>query len=135
MVVKVGQIHQIMVSMVTVTKMWKTNIKVMTEIKITTRIHQGVPNHQQEAFDHHHMVGQRIFHTIRIEKIAKLVIGQAHVTDHHTMKEKIKKVEAKVKTDHHTRIRDHQARRKTKDQDRIGEAAQAQVMKEGQLKL
>ncbi len=107
----------------------------MTKTKITNRIHQGIQSHQQEAFDHHHMVSQRIFHTRRNGKIANLVIGQVHVTDHLTMKEKIKKVEAKVKTDHRTSIRDQIARIKEEIQDHIKGAVQAQVTKGGLLKL
>ncbi len=103
----------------------------MTKTKITSRIHQGARSHRLEALDHH-MVSQRIFHTIRNGKKTKLVIGQAHVTDHHTVKVEIKKVEAKVKTDHRTSIRDQLARIK---EEHIGGAAKVQVMKEGLLKL
>ncbi len=45
------------------------------------------------------------------------------------------KIEAKVEKDLRTRIKDHQARRKRRNQDHIGGVAQAQVMKEGLLKL
>ncbi len=106
----------------------------MTKINNTNQIDQGVPSHQQEAFNQH-LVGQRIFRTRENGKIANLVIDHTHVTDHHTMKEKIKKVEAKVKTDHHTRVRDQLAWIKEGIQDHIEGAVQAQVMKEGLLKL
>ncbi len=81
------------------------------------------------------MVSQRIFRTRESGKIANLVIDHTHVTDHHIMKEKIKKVEAKVKTDHRTSIRDQIARIKEEIQDHIEGAVQAQVTKGGLLKL
>ncbi len=107
----------------------------MTKTKITSQIHQGAQSHQQEAFDHHHMVSQRIFRTRESGKIANLVIGRVHVTDHLTMKEITRQVEAKVKTDLHTSIRDQIARIKKEIQDHIKGAVQAQVTKGGLLKL
>ncbi len=106
----------------------------MTKTKITSRIHQGAQSHQQEAFNQH-LGGQRIFRTRENGKIANLVIGQVHVTDHLTMKERTKKVEAKVKTDHRTSTRDQLARIKKEIQDHIGGAAKEQVTKGGLLKL
>ncbi len=82
----------------------------MTKTKITSRIHKGAQSHQQEAFDHHHTVSQRIFHTRRNGKIADLVIGQVHVTDRHDTNTNEDTVEAKVKTAFQTRIKDLQVR-------------------------
>ncbi len=54
----------------------------MTKTKIISRTHQGVQDHQQEAFDHHHMGGQRNFQKTEIGKIAEhLVTDQDHVTE------------------------------------------------------
>ncbi len=108
----------------------------MTKTKITSRIHQGAQGHQQEAFDHHHMVSQRNFQETEIGKIAEhLVTDQEHVTDRHTTKKIEDRIEAKVERDLRTRIKDQIARIKEEIQDHIEGAVQAQVMKEGLLKL
>ncbi len=96
MEVKVGQSHQIMVSIGIVTKMEKIITKIMTKTKITSQIHQGAQSHQQEAFDHHHMGGQRNFQETQIGKIAgHLVTDQDHVTELQSMKEITRQVEQK----------------------------------------
>jgi hypothetical protein len=106
----------------------------MTKIKNTNQIHQGVPSHQQEAFDHHHMGGQRNFQETQIGKIAgHLVTDQDHVTELQNMKEITSQVEAEVKKYHPTRDKVHQT--KIRDQVHIGKAVQAQVTKGGQWKL
>ncbi len=65
MVVKVGQVHQIMVSIETVVKMIKIDTEIMTKIKNTNRTHQGVQDHRLEALDLH-MVDQRNFQKTKI---------------------------------------------------------------------
>ena len=133
MEVKVGQIHQIMVSIGIVIKMEKFNIEIMTKTKITSRIHQKVQSHQLEALDLH-MVGRRNFQETQIGKTAgHLVTDQDHVTELQSMKEITRQVEAEAEKDHPTRDKAHQT--KIRDQVHIGKAVQAQVTKGGQWKL